>query len=64
VISGGPAPFLLGLVHGHFDVPTSKVDTEPTSLSVECVNTGIAIVVPVKTIQATIRSFEEQQSGA
>ena len=49
---------LLGLVHGHYDVPSSSVDTvdaqSPETLSPERVNTGIAIVVPMEKIRETI----------
>ena len=53
---GGPIFFLLGLIHGHYDVPSSAVDgvsedaTETEQLSSERVNTGIAIVVPMEKI--------------
>lgn len=49
---------LLGLVHGHYDVPSSSVDTvdaqSTEALSSERVNTGIAIVVPMEKIRETI----------
>ena len=52
--SGGPMFYLLGLIHGHYDVPNSIVDTSevdtPDPLSTERVNTGIAIVVPMHKI--------------
>jgi len=50
---GGPMFFLLGLVHGHYDVPESAVDgsgLDSDTFSVERVNTGIAIVVPMHKI--------------
>ena len=54
----GPIFYLLGLVHGHYDVPTANIDNNEEdaveSLSVERVNTGIAIVVPMHKIQEVI----------
>jgi len=50
----GPMMFLLGLVHGHYDVPSVELDTNVQdsgkSLSVEKINTGIAMVVPIEKI--------------
>ena len=52
--TGGPIFFLLGLIHGHYDVPNTNIDnTNPDvheALSAERVNTGIAIVVPIEKI--------------
>lgn len=49
---------LLGLIHGHYDVPNSSVDTvdgqSAETLSAERVNTGIAIVVPMEKIREAI----------
>lgn len=51
---GGPIYFLLGLIHGHYDVPSSAVDNTckdaGVPLSTESINTGIAIVVPIEKI--------------
>jgi hypothetical protein len=40
--------FLLGIVHGHFDVPQSTRDALEDSLSDEKINMGIGIVVPTE----------------
>jgi hypothetical protein len=52
--TGGPIFFLLGLIHGHYDVPATTVDSSSADadgpLSVERVNTGIAIVVPIEKV--------------
>lgn len=45
-ISGYGALHLLGLVHGHYDLPTSFADGERSAPA----NTGISIVVPAKKI--------------
>jgi hypothetical protein len=54
--TGGPIFFLLGLIHGHYDVASGDVDSDPlsNSLSIEKVNTGIAIVVPADKIVETL----------
>jgi hypothetical protein len=46
--------FLLGLVHGHWDVDPSEQTFIDDGLSREVVNTGIAIVVPVEKIIETL----------
>jgi hypothetical protein len=50
---GGPIIFLLGLIHGHFDVPASRIDADEgdSELTPERINTGIAIVVPASKIK-------------
>ena len=52
--TGGPMVFLLGLIHGHYDVPSSSVDESQEDgtdhLTTERVNTGMAIVVPMHKI--------------
>lgn len=45
-MSGLGAIHLLGLMHGHWEVPTSFSTTEQT----EAVNMGVSIVVPAKKI--------------
>ena len=52
---GGVQHLFLGLIHGHYDVvPSSKLDTDAQDigggLSIERINTGIAIVVPCERI--------------
>ena len=46
----------LGLVHGHYDVLIADVDNDASnnSLSVDKINTGIAVVVPVEKIIETL----------
>lgn len=60
--------FLFGLIHGHYDVEASSIDElEPTvtdALSVERVNTGMAIVVPFHRIDETVRAFEARAEAA
>jgi hypothetical protein len=64
VFAQGHMEFLLGLVHGHFDTPKSVVDAvtqdDRSDISVERVNTGIAVVVPVHSILAVIESVERR----
>jgi hypothetical protein len=51
VITVGPQFFLLGLVHGHWDLPfTAPDEVSPNSLRSEAINTGIAMVVPASKI--------------
>ena len=56
--TGGPIQLLFGLIHGHFDVPSTSVDVATTDaeegLSADRVNTGIAIVVPIDKIVEAI----------
>lgn len=50
----GPVMFLLGLVHGHYDVPAVDLDISLThdvpSITTEKINTGIALVVPIEKV--------------
>lgn len=46
--------FLLGLIHGHYDVRVTTDDANPDGLREEAINMGIAIVVPVSKIMETI----------
>ena len=50
--SGDPIIFLLGLIHGHFEVPAARIDANDgdPELTPEKINTGIAIVVPARKI--------------
>lgn len=60
---GGPIFFLLGLIHGHYDVPSSSIDDANEDmadhLSSERINTGIAIVVPMEKIMEVINAHSE-----
>lgn len=59
--SGGPMGgmfFLLGLVHGHYDVPPAADTSSTDGLSEEKINMGIAIVTPVSKILETINQEE------
>lgn len=61
---GGPMIFLLGLIHGHYDVPASAVDgcqpDGPDPRSTERINTGIAIVVPMHKIFEAVAAHAPQ----
>lgn len=62
-VGAGPMHYLLGLVHGHYDVEATNVDCNNMTdsndpLSPERVNTGIAMVVPFHNIDAVIAAFE------
>lgn len=62
--TGGKTIFyLMGLVHGHYDVEQSDIDDveadNSSNLSTQQVNTGIAIVVSFHSIKAVIDSVEE-----
>jgi len=52
--STGPYMRLLGLVHGHYDVPVGSLDTDTQgqdqAASSTGINTGISIVVPIEKI--------------
>lgn len=54
----GPILYLLGLVHGHYDVSSAAIDSSESDvnegLSTERVNTGIAIVLPMLKVQEVI----------
>jgi hypothetical protein len=52
--------YLLGLIHGHFDVPEADVDHAASGdgLNVEQVNTGIAIVTPFDRMWKTVEAFK------
>jgi hypothetical protein len=51
---------LVGLIHGHYDDQKAA----PQNGTIEAVNAGIAIVVPVKNILAVISAFENNQQKA
>jgi hypothetical protein len=58
----GPMEFLFGLVHGHYDTKASDVDLPnddlDADLTIDRVNTGIAIVVPFHSIDSVIKAYE------
>lgn len=61
--TGEPIFYLIGLVHGHYDVQASELDNVGTEdkedhLSPDRVNTGIAMVVPFHNIEAVIAAHE------
>jgi hypothetical protein len=58
---GGPRFYLLGVVHGHYDVASDDIDQAGSEDDVskgDKVNTGVAIVVPVAKIVELIGLFE------
>ena len=59
----GAAVFLLGLVHGHYDVKADMTDVQDDGLSFEQVNTGIAIIVPVQSINSVIAEYEARRTA-
>lgn len=63
--NSGPIFFLLGLVHGHYDVKSHDIDelgsNSPKGLTEEQVNTGIAIVVPIHSVREVIDLFNATQ---
>jgi hypothetical protein len=46
--------YLLGLMHGHFDIPDLNTDTVVDSGAGNGINAGIGVVVPVKHIIETL----------
>jgi hypothetical protein len=54
----GGAFFLLGLIHGHYDVSPAIDLTRADALKDEAINMGIAIVVPFSKILETINQPE------
>jgi len=61
--TSNPIFFLIGLIHGHFDVATGSIDAAETdaidSVSAQHVNTGIAIVTPFHNARRVIDAFEK-----
>jgi hypothetical protein len=57
-----PVFYLLGLIHGHYDVNIDSIDEieldKTNYLSPDRVNTGIAIVVPFHKINEVISAYE------
>ena len=68
VFNSGAKFFLLGLMHGHWDKPSSGGDdaTADSLPHLEKINTGIAIVVPFATISEVLeqRAFREMEASA
>ncbi|MGA0033903.1 MAG: hypothetical protein ACO3IW_12230 [Burkholderiales bacterium] len=67
-LATGQIFFLFGLIHGHYDSDASSIDevesVRTDGLSVEYVNTGMAIVVPFHKIEETIIAYEARaESG-
>ena len=62
-----PLVCLLGLVHGHYDVPAALMDQAPVDAAnfneTERVNTGIAIVVPMHKIAEVVRAHSNVRWG-
>jgi hypothetical protein len=64
--TSGQGIFLLGLVHGHFDVPNLNEEAPEGAGTVAGVNSGIGVVVPVEKILETINEpgwAEERRSA-
>ncbi len=64
--TGQPITYLLGLMHGHFDVPADELDLpSPSEKSdAERINAGVGIVVPCNSILAVIDEYERQYPAA
>jgi hypothetical protein len=56
-----PALYLMGLMHGHFDIKKLNEDTvvDDERDTTEGINTGIGVVVPVEKIVETIRDHPD-----
>lgn len=56
--------FLIGLIHGHFDIGSGNIDAlEPDAVDVlsgQHVNTGMAIVTPIHRVHSVIQAFENR----
>ncbi len=62
-VSAAPQLFLLGLMHGHFDVKSLRKGATEDALDADAINMGIGIVIPVDKImqvinQPAFRNFE------
>jgi hypothetical protein len=57
-----PIVLLMGLVSGHYDVHSAGVDAATTQS--DRVNTGIAVVVPIRNVRAVIESYEREREGS
>ncbi len=54
----GPIFYLIGLIHGHFDVDETEFESKAEGTSISKINSGIAIVVPFHSINETINDIE------
>ena len=54
-----PVILLLGLIHGHFNARPDELDNVDPDELYKAINAGIAIVVPVESILATIAQYEQ-----
>jgi hypothetical protein len=61
---GKPAFYLIGLVHGHFDIKNLNEDTvvENERATTAGINTGVGIVVPVDKIIETVRDHPDLEA--
>ncbi len=62
-----PSFFLLGLMHGHFDVEDSSIDDATMDDGTQqpvSVNMGISIVVPSEEITAVVKEFADKDDEA
>lgn len=64
VLNGDSHVYLLGLIHGHYDVLDSAIDEVDAAggLTANRVNTGIAIVTPFWRLQKVFEAFRTQLS--
>lgn len=64
--NSGPVYYLLGLIHGHFDVNQSEfsnvLESDSETKSIEKINSGIAIVVPFHSIEKVIEDYQKTKS--
>lgn len=61
----GHISYLCGLIHGHYDVKSTQIDDhasdESDAITVDKVNTGIAIVVPIHKVTEAIDAHLQKQ---
>jgi hypothetical protein len=63
IATNGPRFFLLGLVHGHFDVTNLAFDsTSQDANQNEKINSGIAVVVPFSRIDSVVLELEGSEN--
>ena len=58
ILGGGGKIYLLGLVHGHWDIPLESENEMEDIEGGSAINMGIAIVIPAKIILAVINQPE------